>query len=130
MMMPQKIEENNYETMPNEGNYNDETTELSDISNDDITEEDVADTGSWATTIFGAKLKGTDDNVCLIILHNKTLKSKDRPEVIDTLSHEALHYVIDLMEHVGQPLVRQASESLCYLQGWATKCIYKTLVKK
>lgn len=103
--------------------------ELSKIF-DDITEKDVEDTDNWATTIFGAKLKGTDDNVCLIILHDKTLKSKDKPEVIDTLSHEALHYVIDLMEYIGQPLVRQASESLCYLQGWATKCIYKTLVKK
>lgn len=97
---------------------------------DGLTEEDIEDTDGWATTIFGIKAKGTNDAVCLIILHSKTLKSKDRPEVIDTLSHEALHYVIDLMEHVGQPLVRQASESLCYLQGWATKCIYKTLVKK
>lgn len=35
------IEENNYETMFNEDNYNDETTEISDTNNDSIIEKDI-----------------------------------------------------------------------------------------
>lgn len=94
----------------------------------DITEKDIE--GSWdALTIFGIKYKDEKEASCVVLLSDKIIKSKDTLDKLDTCAHEALHYVIDLMEEIGNMCSYATSESYCYLQGWATKCIYRTLVK-
>lgn len=93
----------------------------------DLTDEDI-DINSCATTTFTVKHKN-GENYCLVLLSDKTVKSKDKLDRLNTCSHEAGHYAIDLLNYLGLKITPTTSEAFTYLQSWATECIYKTLVK-
>lgn len=95
----------------------------------DLTDEEINDDSEYAITIFGAHLKSTNEVCCVVLLSDKTIKSKDKVDQIDTCSHEAGHYVLHLMECIGNERYTGNHEPYCYLLGWATGCIYRTLIK-
>lgn len=84
---------------------------------------------NYACVYTGIEDKTTKKGVCIVFLNDNLLNSKDKLLKIDTCSHEALHYVSYVMSYIGQSLTESSEESYCYLQGWATKCIYITLLK-
>jgi hypothetical protein len=98
----------------------------------DLTEEELLNNeeSDFAYTYWGVKHKPDMEWCCLVLLTSKSVKCKDKFENVDTCAHEALHYVLHLMETIGntQPW-NKSHEPYCYLQGWATKCIYTTLCK-
>lgn len=93
----------------------------------DLTDEDMDNIGD-AITIFTVRNRN-DEYYCLVLLSDKTIKSKDKLDRLNTCSHEAGHYAIDLLNYVGLKITPGTSEAFTYLQSWATECIYKTLVK-
>lgn len=58
---------------------------------------------------------------------NKTLNKKTT--LVNICSHEAVHVALDIYELLGQNVCFCTPEPFCYLQAWATECIYKTLTK-
>lgn len=97
----------------------------------DLTEAELVNDEDldFAYTYWGVKHKPDMDWCCLVLLTSKSVKCKDKFENVDTCAHEALHYVLHLMETIGNTKPWKSHEPYCYLQGWATKCIYNTLVK-
>lgn len=65
----------------------------------------------------------------MILLSDSLINSTPLEDQIGTCSHEALHYVLHLMDAIGQKYDALHAECLCYLQDWATKCIFNTLKK-
>lgn len=93
-----------------------------------LTENDLS--GTWdALTISGVKYKNDDTDSVVILLSECLCKNKDMSYKINTCSHEALHYTTDLMVSIGHKLTPNEQEPYCYLQGWATECVYNTLIK-
>jgi hypothetical protein len=73
--------------------------------------------------------KKTNANV-ILVKYNKGSKDKARNKelnFINTCSHEAGHVALDIYELIDQHVCFCTPEPLCYLIGWATECIYKTL---
>ena len=72
--------------------------------------------------------------VCLVKLnhYDGTLKTKTDKQfwLINTCSHEALHYLFDLCNAIYQTPSVECQEPFAYILGWATECIYKTWTKK
>lgn len=95
----------------------------------DLTDEEINNESEYATTICGVRCKDTNEYCCVVLLSNKTTKSKDKVDQVDTCSHEAGHYVLHLMEYIGNERYQGNQEPYCYLLGWATGCIYRTLIK-
>ena len=51
-------------------------------------------------------------------------------DLINTCAHEAVHVCMRIYSKIGEEVYKDDSnESLAYLLGWATECIYKTLKK-
>lgn len=70
--------------------------------------------------------------VCILVKYNKptSVTSIDKKlDFINTCSHEATHVALDIYELIGQNVCFCTPEPFCYLQAWATQCIYKTLTK-
>ena len=70
--------------------------------------------------------------VCILVKYNRDTKIKSinkKFDFINTCSHEATHVALDIYELIGQQLCFCTPEPFCYLQGWATERIYKTLTK-
>ena len=96
-----------------------------------ITPEELeGDDHRCATTIFGVQYKNNNECSCVVLLSSKTMKCRDLAENVDTCAHEALHFVIHTMECIGTECSSTTSEAYCYLLGWATKCIFRTLISK
>ena len=49
--------------------------------------------------------------------------------LVNICSHEATRIALDIYEMLGQNICFCTPEPFCYLQAWATECIYKTLTK-
>ena len=85
--------------------------------------------GSATTTT--AVDKKTDASVLIVKYNrlpcNKTLNKKTT--LVNICSHEATHVALDIYEMLGQNICFCTPEPFCYLQAWATECIYKTLTK-
>lgn len=83
-----------------------------------------------ATTCSAVNRK-TDASVLIVkynrLPHNKTLNKKTT--LVNICSHEATHVALDIYEMLGQNICFCTPEPFCYLQAWATECIYKTLTK-
>lgn len=98
----------------------------------DLTESELLndEESDFAYTYWGIKHKPDMEWCCLVILTSKSVKCKNKFENVNTCAHEALHYVLHLMESIGntQPW-NKSHEPYCYLQGWTTECIYTTLCK-
>ena len=51
-------------------------------------------------------------------------------DLVNTCAHEALHVCMRIYSKIGEEVFKDDSnESLAYLLGWVTECIYKTLTK-
>jgi hypothetical protein len=75
----------------------------------------------------------SDNRYCMLVKYNRESKIKDRNpklEFVNTISHEAAHVAIDIYQYIDQDLCPCSSEPFCYLVGWVTECIYKTLQSK
>lgn len=90
-------------------------------------------TGPYATATT-VRRKSDGRVVCLIKLnsYDKSLKSKTEKHLwlINTIGHEALHYLLDLCYTISEIPNTECQEMFAYIQGWATECIYKTWMKK
>lgn len=78
-------------------------------------------------------IRKSDDKSCELVkfIGNKCAKSTNKTEnYISTISHEAGHVCLDIYEFIQQNICNCSPEPFCYLLGWVTKCIYKTLNKK
>lgn len=65
-----------------------------------------------------------------IVLVNIGYKQKEMCEYINDIAHEAEHVKCSIFDDIGLPNTTDSQEADAYLVGWATKCIYKTLIKK
>ncbi len=65
---------------------------------------------------------------CIIVKFNETVKDA-KLWFTNTAAHEATHVALDIYELIQQEVCFCSSEPFCYLVGWATECIYKTLTK-
>jgi len=65
---------------------------------------------------------------CIIVKFNETVKDA-KLWFTNTTAHEATHVALDIYELIQQQVCFCSSEPFCYLVGWATECIYKTLTK-
>lgn len=84
-----------------------------------------------SATTSSAIDKKTDASVLIVKYNrypcNKTLNKKTT--LVNICSHEATHVALDIYEMLGQNICFCTPEPFCYLQAWATECIYKTLTK-
>lgn len=75
----------------------------------------------------------SDGNLCALVKHNgfTTVKSTDKQlDLINIVTHEAGHVVLDIYQHIGQQVCNCSSEPFCYFLGHVATCIYKTITKK
>ena len=75
----------------------------------------------------------SDNKSCILVKynHDSYVKGVDKNlDFINTISHEAGHVVIRLYQFMDQTICPCSSEPFCYLLGWVTQCIYKTLSGK
>lgn len=98
--------------------YSDCTELDEDIMNGDATTSDIK--------------RKSDDKFCILVKYNHPAKHKcdAKLDFINTCSHEAGHVTLDIYEFIHQNVCNCSSEPFCYLLGWATECIYKTLTRK
>lgn len=86
--------------------------------------------GDCTTT---AVIRISDNKTCCLVKHNKYTKIKSIPkteDLINTVAHEAGHVILDIYSYIDQQICICSSEPFCYLLGYVTVCIYKTLTKK
>jgi len=78
-------------------------------------------------------IRKSDNKDCILVKYNHRSACKSIPadlDFIDTLSHEAGHVALDLYDHMRQQVCNCSPEPFCYLLGWVSQCIYKTLKNK
>ena len=78
-------------------------------------------------------LRKSDNKRCVLVKHNHLTTITSIPKDIDfinTIGHEAGHVVLDIYESIGQSVCSCSQEPFCYLLGWVTDRIYKTLKSK
>ena len=75
--------------------------------------------------------KSDNCSVCLIKYNNDTKRKNinKQLDLINTVCHEAGHVVLDIYEYIGQNVCNCSPEPFCYLLGYVSECIYKTLKK-
>lgn len=75
--------------------------------------------------------KSDNCSVCLIKYNNDTKRKNinKQLDLINTVCHEAGHAVLDIYEYIGQNVCNCSPEPFCYLLGYVSECIYKTLKK-
>ena len=64
---------------------------------------------------------------CLVVKFN--IDYTNDASFLGTINHEATHVALDIYELIEQRVDFSSSEPFCYLVEWATRCIYKTLIK-
>ena len=75
--------------------------------------------------------KSDNKSVCLV-KYNRDCRIKGidkKSDLINTVCHEAGHVTLDIYEAMGQQICNCSPEPFCYLLGYASECIYKTLKK-
>lgn len=74
-------------------------------------------------------LRKSDNTYCILVKYNgKCLTGRNKTlDFINTVSHEATHVALDIYDKIKQNVCTCSQEPFCYLQAWATECIYKTL---
>lgn len=74
------------------------------------------------------------DKACVsLVKYNSAPKCTSRNKeaaFINVCSHEATHVALDIYQSIKQNVCFYSPEPFCYLIGWATECIYKTLKQK
>lgn len=74
-----------------------------------------------------------DNAFVILVKYNRdnVVKSVNKSsDLINTCGHEACHVALDIYQSIDQNICFCTQEPLCYLVGWATECIYKTLKNK
>lgn len=79
-----------------------------------------------AYSCIGVKDK-SNDRQCFVVVINEI--GKDALFDINTISHEAFHITMDLLDACKLPYSDDSCEAYAYLQGYLTECIYKTVKK-
>lgn len=105
--------------------------ELYDYGKGQELDDKVTNPESNATTTYVRRKE--DDKACVLVKYNNNDCSKHvdkKLNYISTISHEAGHVALDIYDYIQQNICNCSPEPFCYLLGWATKCIYKTLNKK
>ena len=110
-------------------------TELKDLQKkyayyDGVELEESILEGQATTSI--CKNKNTEGPV-ILVKYNRITRNKSINRTLDfinTISHEATHVALDIYEKINQKICYCTPEPFCYLQGYITECIYKTLTKK
>ena len=105
--------------------------ELYDCGKEQELDDKVTDPESNATTTYVRRKK--DDKACILVKFNNNSCSKSADKklrYINTICHEAGHVALDIYDYIQQNICNCSPEPFCYLLGWATECIYKTLNKK
>lgn len=105
--------------------------ELYDYCKGQELDDKVTDPESNATTTYVRRKK--DEKACVLVKYNNNdcSKSADKKlNYINTICHEAGHVALDIYDYIRQNICNCSPEPFCYLLGWATECIYKTLSKK
>ena len=64
---------------------------------------------------------------CFVVIINEL--GIDEYFDINTISHEAFHITMDLLDACKLPYSEDSCEAYAYLQGYITECIYKTAKK-
>lgn len=64
---------------------------------------------------------------CFVVIINEL--GVDELFDINTISHEAFHVTMDLLNECRLPYSDDSCEAYAYLQGYLTECIYKTAKK-
>ena len=85
----------------------------------------------YATTSIVCRKK--DNAICILVKFNGYSKKKGinkHVDLINTCSHEGTHVALDIYEIINQNICFCTPEPFCYLQAWATTCIYTTLTEK
>lgn len=78
-------------------------------------------------------LRKSDNKYCVLVKFNHLSKCKSiskNLDFINTISHEAGHVVMNIYDYIRQHICTCSQEPFCYLLGYATECIYKTLKNK
>ena len=91
-------------------------------------DEQIMDTTASTSTIR----RKSDGKDCILVKFNgyAGIKCIDKKtELHNTIAHEAGHVCIDIYDHMRQNICPCSQEPFCYLLGWVTQCIYKTLKK-
>lgn len=82
-----------------------------------------------STSACTAKCKDIKSGKSVIVVKfNETVKDA-KIWFTNTAAHEATHVALDIYELIQQNICFCSPEPFCYLVGWATECIYKTLMK-
>lgn len=91
-------------------------------------DEQIMDTTASTSTIR----RRSDGKDCILVKYNgyAGLKCVDKKtDLYNTIAHEAGHVCMDIYDHMRQNICPCSQEPFCYLLGWVTQCIYKTLKK-
>lgn len=77
-------------------------------------------------------IRKSDSKDCVLVKFNgyKGVKCVNKnTDIHNTIAHEAGHVCMDIYDHMHQSICPCSQEPFCYLLGWVTQCIYKTLKK-
>lgn len=66
---------------------------------------------------------------CILVKFNKDFKDESINWFINTITHESVHVSLYIYELIEQQVCFDSSEPLCYLTGWISECMYKTVIK-
>lgn len=70
--------------------------------------------------VFLVKYNGLSNRV-----QNK--KNSKQNDFVNTCTHEATHVALRIYEYIEQNICFCTPEPLCYLVGWISECIYKSI---
>lgn len=104
--------------------------ELFVYSDDTELDESIVNADATTSTVK----RKSDNKYCILVKYNHGANYKmdsiqKKHDFINTCSHEATHVALDIYEACDQKVCFCSPEPFCYLQAWATECIYKTLTK-
>lgn len=105
-----------------------------DITNsfvwDDGAEIDKVDIDNYQGITYGLVYHKKDkDKLLSVLICLNPSKFDDEIDAINTIAHEAFHAVFRITKHCNIDLCECTNEPFAFLQGWATKCIWKTYKK-
>ena len=91
--------------------------------------EDIFDGDGNTSHVY----RKSDNKPCVLMKFNHLsgCKSWNKDlDLINVISHEASHIACCIYESISQNLYFCSTEPFCWLVGYATECIYKTLKNK
>ena len=97
---------------------------------DDGAEIDKVDLDNYQGITYGLVYNKDDKDKTLSVLVGLNIDRIDNDiDAINTIAHEAFHAVFRIYNHCSIYLSEETNETYAFLQGWATKNIYKTYKK-